>query len=148
MIKTSDVSLKKLIASVTIDGMVIRRTCGMTMQPHHPPIGQAERLRRLILAARDRLQPAAQDLGQIGRDEHDEDELDADELVEDLAVRQEQRQQEGRHEEQGDERHAADRLDIGDRDEPRQSEARAPRQSQEDGERKGEGEAGERKDEG
>ena len=77
------------------------------------PVAQAERPRRLELAARQRLQPAAHRLGHVGGLEQDEPDRDAPERIDAPAGRQHQRKHEGGDEQHGDERHAAHELDVG-----------------------------------
>src|SRR5688572_27641679 len=56
------------------------------------PVRQRERLRRVVLAARDRLQAAADHLGEVGGGEQDDRDLRAQQLVDGDAGRPEQRQ--------------------------------------------------------
>ena len=80
-------------------------------EPHHLPIAEADRLRRLVLAARDRLQAAADDLRHVGGGEERDADQRPEQLVEGHARRQEDRQHHARHEQDRDQRHAADEFD-------------------------------------
>ncbi|MPL95811.1 hypothetical protein SDC9_41983 [bioreactor metagenome] len=104
-------------------------------QPLRLPVIEAERIGRLVLAARQRREPAADHLGDIGgREQRDEDHHPQDD-VEVGARRQEVVQQKRGHEQQGDQWHAADELDEHDREGLDQEHVRLPAERQQDAER-------------
>ena len=82
-------------------------------QPHHAPIGQAQRPRRLVLAARDGGEAAAHHLRHVGGSKQRNADQRANKLVRRKAFRDEQRQHHARHEQDGDQRHAAHEFDEG-----------------------------------
>ena len=58
--------------------------------------------------------PAAHHLGQVGGDDHARTRSAREQLVHGEPLRDEQRKHHGGHEQEGDDRHAADQLDVGD----------------------------------
>ena len=104
---------------------------------HHAPIRQAERLRRLVLAARDRRQPTAHDLRHIGRSEQRDADQRAQKLVRRQALRNEQRQHHARHEQHRDQRHAADEFDESHREKSYRRHIGAAGERQQNTERQG-----------
>ena len=77
---------------------------------HHFPIGQAKRLRRLILALGNRLQAAAHHFRHVGRGKQRHADQGAHQLVEIDAFGQKQRQHDAGHEKHRDQRNAAPEL--------------------------------------
>ena len=129
---TSEVSLNVADESVDQRRDHQRQRLRQHDQPGAPPIAEAQRIGRLDLALRDRLQPAAHDFGEIGGGEQDERDLRAQQLVDRHAGRQEQRQHDRGHEQHRDQRHAAHQLDIGDADRAHRRQFRAPAERQQD----------------
>ena len=82
MIETSVVSLNRLMKVLTMPGIDDLQRLRQDDQAHHLPVGQAQRLRALILALRDRLQAAAHHFGHIGRGEQRHADQGAQQLVE------------------------------------------------------------------
>src|SRR5688572_14875203 len=87
-------------------------------QSHDLPIGQAQGVGRLVLAFRNGLKAAAHDLGHVSGGEQGDADQRPQQLVEIDAARQEKRQHDRGHEQDGDQRHAADHFDEGDREKP------------------------------
>ena len=143
-ISTSVVSLNREMNELTMPGMTSLQRLRQHDETHHPPIAEPERHRRLVLAARDRLQTAAHDFGHIGgREQHDADQHTRNSV--DLPVaRQEQRQHVGGEEQHRDQRHAAPELDEDDAERAHDRQRRAPPERQQDAERQRADDAGER----
>ncbi len=66
---------------LTSAGMDTRSACGSTIRIVDVPVGKPDAGRSLVLPFRDRLQSAANDLGQVGGDDHDERHLRPQQLV-------------------------------------------------------------------
>src|SRR3712207_640270 len=103
------------------------------------PVGQAERVRRLVLALGQCLQPAAHHLREVGSGEEDDGDLRPQQLVDVHAFREEEREHHARHEQQRDQRHAADQLHIDHAERLDRRQARPTAERDEDRQRKGEG---------
>ena len=96
---------------------------------------QPERLGRLGLAAGQRLQPAADDLGDVGRGEQGEhDDRPHDEAGRLHPTREEEAEGDAAEQQQHVQRHAAEELDVGDRDARARAAASSRRADAEPGE--------------
>ena len=95
-------------------------------QPHHLPIAEPDRLRALILSARDRLQAGAHHLRHIGGCEQGDADQRAQQFVRRPGIRHEQRQHHARHEQNRNERHPAHELDEDHREQPHDRHVRTP----------------------
>ena len=71
---------------LTMPGIISFSACGRMMKPIFFAIGQAERVGCLVLAARDRLQAAADGLGDVGGGEQRHADQRAQQLVDGDAV--------------------------------------------------------------
>ena len=111
-------------------------------QAQRLPVAQTNRLRRLELAVRNRLQTAPDHLRHVGRGERGDHHHHADELIERQARRQEQLQEDDRHEQQRDQRHPAHHLDEADGDKTDHRQFRTPAERQQDADRERQHDAG------
>ena len=131
----------------TLAGMTDRSACGRTMNRFVCDGAEAERLRRLDLAAGDRLQAAAHVLGDVGRREEGDAAHRARHPVEPPLAGQEQRQHDVGQEQDRDQRHAADDLDVGGAQDPDRRQLAAAPERQQHAEREREEDADRREQE-
>src|ERR1700722_5691739 len=108
------------------------------------PPGKADGTGRLVLPARDRLQSAADDLGNIRTREQRDADQGANQTVDLEIARQEQRQHIGCKEQYGDQGNATPEFDKPDRKETDQRDRRASSERQGNPDRHGSDDAGDR----